>query len=127
MAGLVQFRPWILQQQTNTGGASIGTSDYKGSVSIAVLQIDIYFRMNQEDGDNGVMAIIASNTKGGPASSSISPIYIEIGVLAKNLLHLFHIAILGGEVKTGWMHRKGIEEGDVLCPREPGRAGHREI
>jgi len=58
---LVGFDPGILEQQPNTGGAPIVTRPYKGSVSTTALQVNINVRMRQEEGDNGVMAILTSS------------------------------------------------------------------
>ena len=57
----------------------------------------------------------------------ILPIDIEVGIIHENPLHLFHVAILRGEVKIRGMHGKGVKKGDVLGPRELGWGCHREI
>ena len=83
--------------------------------------------MGQEDGDNGITGSLTSNVKGCPAIFVIPPIDIEFGILHENLLHLIHIAILGGEEKTGGMHGKRVKKGKVLCLREPRRGGYTEL
>ena len=84
--------------------------------------------MGKEDGDNGVIAILTSFVKGRNAIFPfILPVDIEIGDHPENPLHLFRVAVLSGEVKTGGVHWKGIKKGKIFCLRERGRGAHREI
>jgi len=128
IVGLVHFHPGILQHQTNTGGASIQASCHNRIRTITGLQIGIDGRMGQEDGDNGVIAILTSYVKGRNAIPHFFlPVDIEIGDLPENPPNLLHLAVPRGEVKTRGMHWKGIKKGKVLCLRERGRGAHREI
>jgi len=52
--------PWILQQQTNTGGVSIKTSIRKWGAFTFVHRTDHDVRMSEEDENNGVMTTFAS-------------------------------------------------------------------
>jgi len=71
------------------------TTHIEGSESIRVSLVNINVRMGQEDGDNGVMAVITSLVKRSPARMISIHVDIESGIAPEDFLHLFHPATPG--------------------------------
>jgi len=105
-AGLVHLDTGIPQQHRSTGGKSTATSNHEGSHAIASL-VDIDARMGQEDGDNGVMPMLAGRVQG---AALVGRVHLEIGIILENLLHHLHVSLVGCPEELHLCHL-GEEEG----------------